>query len=513
MRQVQQAASLAEHNDAAGAMAIADRLLAQNPRYAPALKLKAMLFEDAGRISDAASLYAEALQYAPGDPDLLFKCGMYALVAGNRDKAIDLLTRYARVDPKDGEAQFYLAQAYHLNGESDLALKAIREAAALEPRNCAILQKGGEYLLSAEKYPEALDWLTRARKGDATLRGIDYDLGAASYKLMDLASAEKSLARAVEEQPDDFNALDLLATVQIHLAEWEKASAMLRRALSIKPDDAGALLGLGHCQVELKDYAAAVDTLHRVLHADPTQLQAHFYLSSAYAALGNAAEAQHEAALHQLMMQQFTFVPSEAKEASENAIVPQARALLQQHKEEEALQVYRRHVSGSWVTPGDAWVFVGRVYLYLGDRANGLRCLQRALAIDSKVRGAYTYEGILALKEGDLKTAESDFQTELARDSNYQQAIAEMGEVRYRQQRWSDAARLLEQSKTMTPQLLYLLCDADFRLQDVTNADLTAELTEAYGRSNAALMNDLMELLRAHGQQELATRLSADINP
>lgn len=513
MRQVQQAVSLAEHNDPAAAMAIADRLLAQNPRYAPALKLKAMLLEDSGRAAEAGSLYEEALQYAPNDPDLLFKAGTYALVAGNREKAIDRLSRCVHLDPNDGDAQFYLAQAYHLNGETDLALKAVRAAATLDPRNGAILQKCGEYLLSAGKYPEALDWLTRAQKVDATLPGIDYDLGAASYKLMDLSGAEKSLTRAAQAQPNDFNTLDLLATVQIHLAEWEQARALLRRALALKPDDAPALLGLGHCEVELKDDSAAVDTLHRVLHADPTQLQAHFYLSRAYAALGQAAEAQHEAALHQLMMQQFTFVPSEAKEADENAIVPQARALLEQHKEDDALQVYQRHVSGNYVTPGDAWVFVGKIYLFLNDRANGLRCLQHALAIDPRVRGAYTYEGILALHDGDLPGAEKDFQAELARDPNYQQAIAEMGEVRYRQQRWADAARLLAQSKTMTPQLLYMLCDSDFHLQDISNADLAAELTEAYGRSNAALMNDLLALLRNNNQQDLASRLSADSNP
>jgi len=513
MRQVQQAVSLAGHNDPGGAMTIADRLLAQNPHYAPALKLKAMLLEDAGRNTEAAALYEQALRYAPTDPDLLFKSGTYALLVSDREKAIDRLSRCVRLDPKDGDAQFYLAQAYHLNGETDLALTAIRKSAILEPTNGPILQKYGEYLLSAEKYPEALDWLTRAQKVDAALPGIDYDLGAASYKLMDLAGAEKSLTRAVQAQPNDFNTLDLLSTVQIHLAEWEPARAMLLRALAIKPDDAAALLGLGHCQVELKNYVAAVDTLHRVLHADPTQLQAHFYLSRAYTALGQTADAQHEAALHQLMMQQFTFVPTEAKEADESAIVPQARALLEQHKEDDALRVYQRHVSGSYETPGDAWVFIGKIYLFLNDRANGVRCLRHALAIDPKVRGAYTYEGILALHDGDLPGAEKDFQAELARDPNYQQAIAELGEVRYRQQRWADAARLLAQSKTMTPQLLYMLCDSDFRLQDIAGADLAAEVTEAYGRSNAALMNDLLALLRNNNQQDLANRLSADINP
>ncbi len=513
MHQVSQAVSLAEHSDFQGALEIVNQVLAQDPRFVPALTLKASLLETTGRTTEAAALYEKALPYAPNDPDLLLKAGIAQLAVNNPGKAIGFLERCVRVAPKDGDAQYYLAQAYYLNGETDPALSAIRASAALEPHNGSILQKCGEYFLGAGKYPEALDWLTRAQKTDATLPGIDYDLGAVSYKLMDLAGAEKSLARAVQEQPNDFNALALLATVQIHLAKWDEATAMLRRALAIKPDDPGALLGLGHCEVELKEYAAAVDTLHRVLHADPTQLQAHYYLSQAYSALGQTAEAQHEAVLHQLMMQPFTFMPFEAKQVEENAIVPEARALLEQHKEDEALQVYQRHVSGSYTTPGDAWVFVGKLYLFLGDRSNGLRCLHHALDIDPHVRGAHTYEGILALNDGDLGAAETDFEAELARDLNSQQATAELGEVRYRQNRWADAARLLTQSKTMMPQLLYMLCDSDFHLQDVRDADLTAELTEAWGRNDAGLMQNLLALLRKNGQTQLADRLEQDMTP
>lgn len=513
MRQVRQAVSLAEHSDFQGALEMVDQVLAQNPRFVPALKLKAGLLETGGRTTEAAALYEEALQYDPNDPDLLLKAGISQLAVNNPGKAIGYLERCVRVAPKDGDAQYYLAQAYYLNGETDPALSAIRESAILEPHNGSILQKCGEYFLSAGKYPEALDWLTRAQQADATLPGIDYDLGAASYKLMDLVTAEKSLTRAVQEKPDDFNALALLATVQIHLAKWDEATAMLRRALALQPGNVGALLGLGHCEVELKQYQAAVNTLRLVLHADPTQLQAHFYLSQAYTALGETAEAQHEAALHQLMMQPFTYMPFEAKQVDENAIVPEARALLQQHREEEALEVYRRHASGSWTTPGDAWVFVGKLYLSLGDRSNGLRCLQHALAIDPHARGASTYEGIVALNDGDLATAEDDFKAELARNPNSQQATAELGEVRYRQNRWADAARLLSQSKTMMPQLLYMLCDSDFHLQDVRDADLTAELTEAWGRNDAGLMRNLLALLRNNGQSQLADRLEQDMTP
>ncbi len=86
-----------------------------------------------------------------------------------------------------------------------------------------------------------------------------------------------------------------------------------------------------------------------------------------------------------------------------------------------------------------------------------------------------------------------------------------MGEVRYRQQLWSDAAEQLAKSRTMTPELLYMLCDSYFHLGKASDADLTAETMAAYGRNNPQIMKELNELLVRNGQTELAQRLSANL--
>lgn len=512
-RELDRAVSLAEENQPQESLAIVNQVLERYPHLAPALKLKGMLFEEAGSMDEAAALYQEALENAPDDPDLLLKVGIHALVVGDRARAISLLAHCVRITPADGDAQFYLAQAYFLDGQIDAALRALRASLRAEPGNPAILQKYGEYLSSDGKYQQALDALTRAQQAQPGLPGIDYDTGLARYQMMDLTGAENSLEHAVELQPADLHALQLLASIQVRLYQWAPARESFTRALAIKPDDIDSMMGLGQSEVELKDYPAAIQTLHAVLHADPTRVLAHFYLSRAFAAMGQTADAEHEAALHQLMMQEITFVSSEARLAHESAIVEPARRLLAEHKEAAALQLYRNRFRGTSSSPADAWVFVGKLYLYAGDRGDGLRCLHRALQMDRAVTGAYTYLGILALKDDNLSGAETDFEAELALHPNYQMAIAEMGEVRYRQGRWADAAQFLAQSKTMTPQLLYMQCDADFHLHDTADADLIAEVTEAYGRSDSALMRGLVALLRANDQQKLADQISADINP
>ena len=511
VQQLHQALNLADHGDKQGAMNIVLRLLEQHPNFAPALKLKGMLLEEAGRPAEAGAAYEAALKLAPNDGDLLLKAGIYKLASGQKQEAIRLLEHCVRILPGDGDAQYYLAQAYHLNGQDDLALPAIRQSLKAEPDNVSVWQKYGELLSGTGDSAAGLKWLLRAQQSDATLPRIDYDIAAAEYKSMDLAAAAQYAARATQSQPNDVTAWRLLAVTDVKLAKWQEAKQAFERILALHSDDVDSLLGLGQCELELKNYSAAVDRLQSVLRQDPTRLLAHFYLSRAFAAMGRTADAEHEAALHQLMMEQMTFVRSMESDQRENPIKAEARQLLAQHREAAALQLYGTHFKGTSATQADAYVFVGKLYLFAGRDQDGMRCLHRALEIQPAVRGAHTYQGIFALKQADLNRAESEFQAELRNDPNYQTAIAEMGEVRYHQGRYSDAAERLARSRTTTPQLLYMLCDSYFRIGKVSDANLTAETVAAYGRNNPQVMKDLLDLLHRNGQAELAQRLSANL--
>lgn len=508
MRQVHQAVSLAEQGDRQQAMSIAQELLVRDPKFVPALKLKAMLLEDSGQGTQAGATYEEALKLAPNDPDLLLKTGVYKLASGNVAQALKLLQRCTKLNPGDGDAQYYLAQAYHLNGQDDFALAAIRQSNKIDPKNPSVWQKYGELLCGSGDCAAGLHWLVQAQQADPTLPRLDYDIAAADFQLMDLPGARQYASRAVQNHPDDLNALRLLATANVKLAHWDEAERAFTRLLTFKPDDVESLLGLGQCDVELRKYEAGVERLNSALRLDPTRLQAHFYLSRAYAGMGREEDSQHEAALHQLMMEQATFVRSTANEQRENAIKPRAQKMLEEHKEDATLHLYQETFKGSTATPADAYVFIGKLYLFMGKTDDGVRCLRRGLLIDPKVRGAHTYQGILALKNGDLVRAESEFQSELASDPSYQLAIAEMGEVRYHQQRWAEAAELLAKSKTTTPELLYMLCDSYFRLGKIAEADLNAEVMAAYARNSPPVMQGLVELLNRNRQADLARRLT-----
>ena len=511
--QFRQAMELAQHGETGPALDAVNRLLLAHATYVPAWKLKGSLFEDAGRQAEAAQAYEEGLKLAPSDPDLLFKVGVYRLVAGDRERAKALLEHYARLEPQDADGFFYLAQAYHLSKQDERALTAIRTCLKLNPGDPHVWQKYGELLVSSGDGENGFSWLQKAYQANPHLERINYDLGVASLDRMDFQNAETFARQAAGERPNDVGALHLLASVTVKLSRWQEAMAIYQSILKLDAKDADALLGLGRCQLELKQYRDAIDTLTAQLAVDPVNILAHYYLSRAYAALGDTAEAQHQADLHQKMIEQTSFASSALGSEQDRAVWDQARTLVQEGHEDQALALFRHDVKGSPSSPGQPYFLVGALDLYLGRQAEGLANLRRALELDPKLRGPRTYLGIVDLQQNNLTDAEKEFIAEIANDPNYQTAIAELGLVRYKQQRWAEAADQLSRSHTRNPSLLLTLCDAYFRLGKVKEANLTAELAAAYAKDDPATIDSIAELLHRNGQPQLAERLSGSPHP
>ena len=512
-RKMHDAIAFAQAGDAPQALRLVDSLLAAQPRFLSGLKLRGMLLEDMGRNPEALAAYSAVLALAPADPDMLLKVGTIELLTGHLDRATELLEHRLRLIPGDEEASYYLAQAEHLQGRNDHALQVLHAAIVKGPGTAALWQKYGELLVSAGQDDQALPWLLKAQQADPSLPRIDFDLAVASYAGMDLQKAAVYAAREARAEPRDIDNLMLLATVQIKLANWTAADANLQRVVEARPNDAPALVALGQCELELKRFPSAVDALQRALQADPTQVLAHFFLSRAYAGLGDTAVAQHEAALHREMQQHLTFTLTKDEQRRQDAVLNRARELLKNSHESDALALLAANDKGPGVTEGSAWVSLGATYLSLGNNADAQRCFEHALTLAPKTPDARTYLGYLALQQGDLNRAEPLFQAEIARDASHAFATAELGEVHYRRQQWQPAVELITRSKTTDPTLLYMLCDAFFHLGKPQQAILIAETLSAYARTQPAIAQPLDKLLRGNNQAALADRLASTAGP
>jgi tetratricopeptide (TPR) repeat protein len=509
MTELNRAMSMAENGQTSQALSLANTLVEEHPEFVPALKLQGALLEQVGRASEAEQAYVKALKASPRDPELLFKLASLRLAAGDNDQAVTFLLRYLRVRPKDWEALFYLAQAYHRKGQDDLALKAIRECVKINPGEAQVQQVYGELLSDSGESQQGLEWLLKAKQIDPTLERLDFDIGFACYYNMDFAKAALYSARAVEKEPNNVEALKLLASTQERLAQWQQSQSAFERVLTIKENDLDSLLGIAHCELELRDFPRAIETSKKVLQLDPSRSVAHYYLSRALTGIGKTEEAQAEVELYRKMQQMSIVLPVLGDEGGE-AVWNRARQLLRENREDEALRQFQENPKGTVETKGDSCVLVGSLYLSMGDEKDGLRLLHRALEIEPTVRGAHTYLAEDALEHGDLTTADKEFEAELANDPNYLPAMAGLGEERYIQGRWTDAADLLIKSRTMSPRLLYMLCDSYFHLGKIRDAELTARVLAAYAQNEPEVMDDLVDLLKRNGEPALVLQLSGN---
>ena len=506
-RQMHDAVGAAEHGDEPQALRLVVALLHQHPDFVPALKLQGILLENAGNQSAAAHAYTTALELAPNDSELQLKVGIVELVQGHTDQAIVLLQKHAKAVPNDDEGLYYLAQAYHRKGDDPKALATIRRAAELAPSSAPIAQKYGELLCSSGDPTEGLRQLQRAQQAEPDLPRIQYDLAFASFSNQDLDQAVTYATRATQQQPADLEAFALLASTYVKLANWAQAEPLLEHVLNARPNDTGVLLQLGHTQLELKQYQPAVETLNKDLQIDPTQALAHFFLARAYTALGKKDEARHESELHARMMQEFSFDVPKAAQQHEADLTEQARALLTAGNEKAAVQLFLNDSKQAHGTEASAYLGVGATYLRMNDFAESERALRHALSLDPAIKGAYTYLGFIALEQGSLDPAAQAFQAELKADPNHPEALAEMGEVRYRQSRWEEAVPYLVRSKTGSPRFLYMLTDAYFHLGNIQAANLTAESLAAHAHNQPKVLESLRALLNSNNQAALANHL------
>jgi predicted Zn-dependent protease len=145
----------------------------------------------------------------------------------------------------------------------------------------------------------------------------------------------------------------------------------------------------------------------------------------------------------------------------------------------------------------------------MGNSTDGLRMLRHALQIEPSARGAHTYIGHVDIEQDRLNEAEREFSAELKNDPNYLPAIAALGQVRYTQGQWGEAAELLTKSKTRTPGLLYMLCDAYFHLGKTHEAKLTAQMLAAFAQKDSSMIQQLDALMARNGDTSFGLNASS----
>ncbi len=205
------------------------------------------------RMPEAAAAFRKAVRSGDGShAPSLFNLASVLFRLGHYGESIAAYRRGLQLDPENGDAWIYLADAYARTRDAVGALRAIEKARALAPDDVSLIYQQAEMHTALGELETAVK-LVR----EASLRHpdeVDFlfyvgDLYRSQNRFADAAAAyREGLAR----RPDDKESLYKLADA---LALDDKpflAMEQLQIALSLKPDYADAAIFLGNLAYDAK---------------------------------------------------------------------------------------------------------------------------------------------------------------------------------------------------------------------------------------------------------------------
>ncbi len=248
------------------------------------------LVAEPGRGSVAARVHLVRAYGAVGrSEDAVRVARQLERVAGAGSQAIRALVAGALVDA---------AWDLHDAGERDRAKTLFRSALELDPdRDEARLA-----LELADATPEQR--LERARsRGVVAAPGDDpaelLEEGTRRLAVGDDLGALSALEPAARALPGNELAWYSLGLAAVRLERWQLAAEALARAVELDPSNPASRLNLGTAQARLGRCEAAVASLEALLGDHPGTWQAHYWLATCYAELGDDAKAREAMARYQ----------------------------------------------------------------------------------------------------------------------------------------------------------------------------------------------------------------------
>ena len=252
------AIALIHSGDLAGAEQRCRTALDRYPRDVNMRGLLGALLLKQNRAAEAESLLHQVIADAPTFAKPHEDLGHLLLQQGRAEEALPLLERATHLDPTLERAWFELGKALARVGRGAEADQAFERSFSLSPARRLMA-------LAAEHHQEGR-----------------------------LEEAEKLYRRVLRENPEQVDALRLLALVAAKTGHGVEAENLLQRATEIAPDYLAAVLDQGRLLKDQDRYAEALACFDRALTLEPDSVQAHFLRGSTLAPAAFTHEAIDE---------------------------------------------------------------------------------------------------------------------------------------------------------------------------------------------------------------------------
>jgi tetratricopeptide (TPR) repeat protein len=255
----------------------------------------ALAYYKKGALREAVQELTALLGAQPGDTrvaTLLADC--YARL-GQDEQAIAVLTPVEAAHPDDLAVAWLLGSALIRAGHTRDGLERVDRVARQANRPEAYLL-AGQTALKMNEFERARDYAGAALRLNPRLPGGDTLRGTVLSYLGDTQGAIAALRKAVEADPNDFDAQVALGAVMHTERDLDGARQHLQRALQLKPDSTLARYEWARLERTEGHVEAAVKDFEKVVHDDPNWAQPHVELAALYFRLNRQEDGDRERA-------------------------------------------------------------------------------------------------------------------------------------------------------------------------------------------------------------------------
>jgi tetratricopeptide (TPR) repeat protein len=258
----------------------------------PYAELGAILLNQS-KPSEAVPLLLRAVQLAPDDTDNRRQLGKTYLALHQPEAARSALEQAVRLDPASAPAHFLLAQAYQQLGMGPQAANEqskYRELSAGHSVSGDPLEEARS-LTQSGHLPEAEQVVRRYLELHKNSAGGHYLLGYILFKKLDAKDSLAEYTEGAKYRRPTAADLETVAGDYVILHDYPDADKWFTKAVEWDPDNWQALYYLGRTKYNENLFDEAVKVFQQCLKADPKSVKAADNLGLALEALGRTDEA------------------------------------------------------------------------------------------------------------------------------------------------------------------------------------------------------------------------------
>jgi tetratricopeptide (TPR) repeat protein len=261
-------------------------------------KIRALLGIAEKRTGDMASAQSDLEQAFPNldDPKIMKQAGLELIeidsASSQFTRALAVTAKLQEVAPQDPQILFVTYEiASQLKDQAMLNMVlAASDSAEMNMMMAGELARQGEHDKSIAKYREAI-------RLNPHLPGVHFELAeqlraAADPKLNALAEGE--YRAALKENQFDEQSWCHLGEVLAEKGDFKAAQDAYNKALALQPEDSTAKTDLAIAFISMNQQKEALPLLESAVKEDPTNIVAHYRLSTLYRRAGRLADAKHE---------------------------------------------------------------------------------------------------------------------------------------------------------------------------------------------------------------------------